>query len=234
MNYTIISDENKLQEFIDFLPDLEESEVYYISVFARSKYSSDRSVKVGDKAAIKRVVCNKKNMINKLRQLETVVGSYVYDGQSIPQEMLAVYIHINPRCKKLVGKNVLKRFADLVTGDRDYSPHSEVLNCYQDTSSCRRRLFTDFDFDNKKIEDISFQILSKDLINLSAIRFIKTRGGFHLLVKHSEIEEKYVKKWHNNISSLGIDKSKGNMTPLVGAYQGGFIPEMMTNINYII
>lgn len=38
MNFKIINDETELDGFIEFLPELESHEVYYISFMARRKY----------------------------------------------------------------------------------------------------------------------------------------------------------------------------------------------------
>lgn len=38
MNYRIIEDETALIDFIKWLPDLKENEVFYVSLFARKKY----------------------------------------------------------------------------------------------------------------------------------------------------------------------------------------------------
>lgn len=51
MNYNIINDKNELLKFIEWLPELEEDEKYYVSLLARNKYSSIKLNK--DKAALK-------------------------------------------------------------------------------------------------------------------------------------------------------------------------------------
>ena len=37
-NYKIISDPDALKEFIEWLPELEDNEKFYLSLFARKKY----------------------------------------------------------------------------------------------------------------------------------------------------------------------------------------------------
>jgi hypothetical protein len=41
MNYQIIADKDKLLEFIEWLPDLQGAESYYLSLLARNKYLLD-------------------------------------------------------------------------------------------------------------------------------------------------------------------------------------------------
>ena len=59
MNYKIITDEAKLKEFIDWLPDLREDECYYIALFCRKKYTDKLK---SDKLQLKRVTSKKENI----------------------------------------------------------------------------------------------------------------------------------------------------------------------------
>lgn len=227
MNYKIITDSDKLIEFINWLPELEKGETFYCTLLARSKYG-DGSVKLSsDKQQLKRFTSTKEYLYDKIKQLECEVGSYKQKGLGIPNDCLAVYIHPNPRSLEKAAKTALKELVDLVikpyTG---YNPHQEVLSAIQ--KSCSRTVYYDFDFDNGDI-DIVKQLLV-DKINDNAYSIVKTRGGFHVLLEINKIDKQYNKGWFNTFSNLpGLDKAnKGDlMLPIPGTCQGGFTPHFI-------
>lgn len=228
MNYKIIQDLQRLQEFIDFLPDLDESknECFYVALFTRKKYFTSSDIKIADKAQLKRFTASKKTLIQKIRQLECEVGSYQINGISIPQETLALYITPNPRSKTIAAKKTLIELANLITSDKNnYCPRAVSMNAMH--KSCSRTVFFDFDYDFKDISETIEKIKEKDIINISACNFIQTRGGFHLLVKISDIETRYSKKWHQGLSELGADVKGDNLVPVVGCWQGGVVPKLI-------
>lgn len=222
-NYKIIQDHNALLNFIDWLPSLNKGEMYYVCLFARKKYASSDSGLKSDKSQIKRFTATKDYLYSKIKQLECPIGSYQTDGISIPQEALALYISPNPRSLEKAAKQSLKLFAELVTKPyTGYNPQSEVLSEIQKASGTK--YFIDFDFDNTEPENIL--PLLDDKINKNSITFVKTKGGFHALVKLDLIENKYKKTWYNALSSMpGCDVKGGdNLLPVIGCSQGLFCP----------
>jgi hypothetical protein len=226
--YKIIYDNEKLLKFIDWLPELQQGEVFYCCLFARKKYCSDLTLKL-DKAQIKRFTSNKEFLYEKIQQLEIPVGRYYQKHVSIPQEALALYINPNPRSFEKAAKNSLIKFAKLITENYNgYNPHQEVLSEIQ--QAYNRKVFFDFDFDNVSIKDIKFKNINKDCLNV-----VKTRGGFHLLVELNKINDKYKKNWYNSIIKLNnIDVRGDNLLPVPGCCQGGFIPTLNENLDEII
>jgi hypothetical protein len=221
MNYKIIANEFLLQNFIEWLPELAPDETYYLALFARKKYSPESGLKA-DKSQLKRFTSNKEMMFDKIKQLECEIGAYKKGDITIPQETLALYITPNPRSMEIAAKKSTIELVKLVTEPySNYNPHQVVLDQLQ--ISCRKKIYYDFDFDHVTTQEIYDKIKNK--INDDALTWIKTRGGFHLLVKQEMIEPQYKKGWYQAIANLPECDVRGdNLLPVVGCYQGGHIP----------
>lgn len=224
--YIIITDKEKLREFIEWLPDLKNDECYYVCLFARSKYAKEYGLS-SDKQQLKRFTTSKEYLIEKLEQLEIQLDRYYQKHSPIPQQALAVYITPNPRSYVKATKESLKKFADLITNEYNgYNPHQEVLSQIQ--VACGTKKYFDLDFDNTTIEEMKPMIDGK--INEDCLTYVQTRGGFHLLVELEKIEKQYIKNWYNNLTKLpNCDVRGDNLLPIPGTYQGGFTPVLFKN-----
>jgi hypothetical protein len=229
--YSVITDRNKFIDFIQWLPELNEGEAYYASLFARKKYANSIANLKSDKGQLTRIVAQDKDwLFNKIQRMEVPLNAYrMKDGIVVPQEALALYITHNPRCLIKATKDSVKRLQDLSWSNyKTYQPHAEVMSCIQRSKS--RTVWVDFDFD---IPTDSYDKLIESLqkvINLSALRILKTRGGYHVLVKPQLVVSQYTTSWYNNIMAIDgcdIPNLGDNMIPVVGTYQGGFTPHFI-------
>lgn len=236
MNYEIVKDVKLLQEFIDWLPELKSTEKYYLCLFARSKYTKDAQGVNGlphiksDKAQLKRFTSDKLRMFEKIKQLEIAVGWYRQKELIVPQEALALYITPNPREMWKASINSMVKLANCIRDQNILlNPHQEVLSEIQRTKS--RTCWIDFDI------DIDFQKYSpeenmvvveeiKSYINPEAVVWLKTRGGYHVLVNPEKVAAEYKNSFYQNISRCA-DQSGDNMIPVPGCYQGGFVPHFV-------
>lgn len=224
-NYKLILNENELDRFIAILPETNEDEKYYISLFARRKYDKTKVVST-NKAQIKRVLAKKELIKDKIRQMEVAFGAYTDNGNSIPEEALALYISINPCSLHKGGLLLLRAMAERLYAGEMLNTHTLALNCIKSSSS--KKKYFDFDFDFKEEFDDEQEVIKRIQRVLSSSQFeiVKTRGGLHLLVK---LDSNLQKTWHPEITKLKCDEfdimsnSKG-LTPIPGCRQGDFSP----------
>jgi hypothetical protein len=224
MNYQIIKDESLLNDFIEWLPELAQGEVFYVALFARKKYCPE--LRSNDKVQCKRFTTQKDYLLSKIRQLECPVGAYMMKDRPIPQEALALYVTVNPRDLALAAKNGLIKLEQLITQEYNgYNPHQEIMS--EIHRACRRKVWFDFDFDGVELEPTLAQV--SEAINMECVKVLKTHGGFHVLIKLNDIHPSFVKTWHRDISAIaGVDVRGDNLIPVPGCTQGGFVPHFIS------
>lgn len=228
MTIEIVKDEEAFEDFIEFLPNLEEGECYYVCLFARKKYHSSAN---NDKTSCKRFTATSKEWLEiKVRQLETKKGAYKNkDGTAVHEDALALYINVNPRSFKKAQKNLLIALANKITEISNYqNPSSLALSEIQRAKS--RTVYVDFDFDTDK----PYSHFEKDILNIineEAINVIKTRGGFHVLVAPDKVIHEYKSNWYQNLTKFKeCDVAGDNLIPFVGTRQGDSIPYLLREV----
>jgi len=227
-NYKIIQDEGAFLHFIDWLPELEDDEMFYGCLFARKKYDTTGLLN-SYKSQLKRFTSKKEYIYQKVKQMECAVGSYTFNGQPIPQETLALYIMPNPRSLSKATRYSLIDFANMIAdvNNKYKNPYKVALTNIQKYAS--RKVYLDFDFDfdfeTGELAGILNKIQKAFPLNEEAYTILHTRGGFHLLVKISQIIKANEKTWYKEISSISQCDIRGdNLIPVPGCCQGGFVP----------
>lgn len=222
-NYKIIADEEIFDDFIQWLPDLGPTETYYFQLFGRKKYNDGVQIKSGQQS-LNRFVCSKERIKDKVRQLEVPLGVYKNRELELSQNSLVLYVTPNPRCHQKAAVQLIKELANRITRPYDgYNTHQLAIT--EVHRACGTKHFIDFDFDNVEYETLKDKIA--DSINEEATTVLKTRGGFHLLVRLNQVDKKYLKSWHPNLTALGADVKGDNLIPCPGTFQGGFIPHFI-------
>lgn len=230
-NYSIINDLTEFRTFIDWLPELQDNEIFYGCLFARKKYSPEM-ICSSDKTQLKRFTFKKSNFEDKVRQLECPVGSYKLKDRECPQESLVLYVNPNPRDQRKAT------FASIIELTRLIERNAINFNLHQEVMSNIQRLkgsthFVDFDFDlvDKESEIPILIERIKLIINQEALTFIETRGGIHCLVKPIKIYPPNLKSsWYNEMMKIApenLDQKGDQLLPVPGSTQGGFIPKFI-------
>lgn len=220
MNYQIVKDEAQLIEFINWLPELEVHEKYFVSLFARKKYTTE-AMSSGDKSQLKRFTSDKERLVEKIKQLECELGNYRIGDVSAPQESLALYINPNPRDMRKATFDLMRHCVDLVQSNNgNYNIHAEALSAVQKSKS--KSHFCDFDIDTK---DVDLSVL-ENILPADAYEVLETRGGYHVLVK-TRVAPKT--NWYREImAAFEVDQTGDQLIPVCGCTQGDFVPQFVS------
>jgi hypothetical protein len=225
MNYKIIADEQKFDEFIGWLPELEPEETIYCQLFGRKKYLEQGTIQSGEQS-LNRFCCKKERLKEKIRQLEIPLGLYKNREVVLPQECLCLYICPNPRSHEIAAKNLLKSLADKVT--KQYEGYNVYQLVMTELHRAKSKTFVvDFDYDG--IEYDVYRERINSVLNTDSFRVLKTRGGFHVLVMPDKVDSDKRNKWHNELTSLGADVVGDSLLPVPFCFQGGFVPYFLVN-----
>ena len=231
MNYQIVKDETVLKSFIDWLPELRQTEKYYLCLFARNKYCKELTHIKSDKAQLKRFVTDKERMFQKIKQLEIEVGWYKQKHMDVPEEALALYITPNPRDMFKATVNTMVKLAQSIRDQNiSMNPHQEAMSEIQKAKS--RTCCIDFDIDTKGVSQDYPDYLKETVYNkvgkTTEVKFLETRGGYHVLVNPETVPLEFKRTFY--VSMMGIpycDQAGDNMIPVPGCTQGGFIPHFI-------
>lgn len=238
MNYQLILSEERLDKFIEWLPDLKkdnyDNEVYYMCLFARKKYFDGIISSSNDKTQLRRELVKKHSIKRELRKWECALGTYQLKKDIVPQEALAVYITPNPRSMRKAMFAFTKDLVDMMYKENvPHNLHQNAISAVQ--RSVGSKTWVDFDIDTK---DVDLQKLS-DILPYGTYKVLETRGGYHILVNSkeataeikrlNEVKDKvYDANWYLKLkNSFNVDQSGDNMIPIPGCYQGGFEPKFI-------
>lgn len=234
MMHHIIRDVELLKQFIDWLPELEVNERYFLCLQARKKYQP--SLNSADKTQLKRFVSSKLTLLDKILQLECPVGCFkTRSGEIITDEAMVLYITLNPRDMRKAAFHSISALSDMLyrqdaQSEIDVNPHAEVLSQIHKAKS--RTVFVHFDVDITtsdgcpKCELQIPEIYSKTvgIVGKEAVTIIQTRGGCHVLIDPGKVVCE-TKNWYPIVvRTLNCDQVGDLMVPVVGCCQGGFVP----------
>lgn len=228
MNHKIIRKERTLSNFVDWLPDLEDHECFYLCWQARRKY--DEALKANDRTQLRRFTATKKNLIQKIKEIQVEVGTFTSkDGSHVIQdESAALYITPNPRDQRVAAVKLLGQVGHALhrQGEPWKNLESLVLTEIHRAKSRSNYVIFDFDAHGPHIYDGVESVF----LNLQAVTFLRTKGGLHVLVdvKKAKALGTIHKDWFQHISMIADCDQKGDlMIPVPGTCQGGFVPRFV-------
>ena len=232
--HRIITDKEALEEFIEWLPDLDSHEAYLLHLQGRKKYAPE--LDLSDLTHLANTLCTKRDMISKIERMETKIGTYITKrGTVVPDHALTLYVTPNPRDLRKACVEGAKRFIDLATDPNKHNPRPdrEILSVAHKCKS--RSCYVHFDLDRPNPNDEAetprdvtpIDVVYETVVNIvgsEATTIVETRGGMHVLIEPKKVQSE-IKNWHGAIlKHVNADQTGDMMLSVVGCNQGGFTP----------
>lgn len=235
----MIEDEGQFNEFLCWLPELMNDEVYFISLSARNKYLTVEEREyygLGRTEMFSRTVAYDKDGLR--YAMEKLRASLSYRrtrlGKEIPEKSLVTYVNVNPSSmlsayaefKQQMDKELNEMLLGKLRGkDPDFRSwhrlERHLMNCVQRARA--RRLIVDVDVDttDRVVVDKFCMFLDEHDITH---RTVKTQGGFHVLVDKSTLKKTniydVIKKLDKECEGE-VCINKNAMVPVPGTLQAG-------------
>lgn len=242
----LIHDRKEYLKFLEYLPELENDEVYFLSLSARNKYLTDDERVEYDLGRTemfsRQIAFDKAGIAIALNKMEADLNvRTTRNGSPIPEHCLVVYVNVHPsstlkayrRFSEQMNRHYEEAFLGTLNGSEAtdmWIPFRRIttnlMNHIQKASS--RKVLVDIDIDGD--DDKQSAILVKEVDDYLSKHecgrmIIKTQGGFHVLVptkylgKHVPLFQKLQEL---DKQTEGEVKFNGNaMVPLPGTLQAG-------------
>lgn len=230
----------EFDKFVEFLPELQNDEVYFISLSARTKYLNEKEREfylLGRTEMFARFTAyDKDGLYYAMQKLEsTLQHRKTRNGKEIPSKCLVVYANINPSSTVrafTTFKSEMDKFLEEIylATTRGLSPNftpfqrieKRLMNSIQKSKS--RKCFIDVDFDVKTTELVrEFANFLKE--RSIVYKTIKTKGGYHVMIDKqtlgkqnvfTKIQELHEKSKKENGE---VCYNKNEMVPVPGTMQ---------------
>ncbi len=240
----LIQNKNEFNKFINILPDLQNDEVYFISLSARNKYLNEEERKF---YGLGRTEMFSRNIIRRKEDFEYVLSKLestlhyklTKTKQNIPEKALVVYVNINPSSmikayfnlanemnKELLDINMAMQHNKQPNYSGIHLLDRKLMNCIQTARS--RKIFIDIDFDVKgdiPIKDFIITLANKEI----KYYLIQTKSGYHCLIDLASMKDKKfnlnyeVQKCHQLVCLHDgeVIINTNGMIPVPGTLQAG-------------
>lgn len=223
-NYKLIHNKKELQNFIDFLPELNPNEGYFLILIARKKWNPESDIPSATK--LRRETVGKDKIMQTIEHWEVLEGTYTSRGASISNDNIGVYIGFNPKnqynaCFELINQ-CLENIKSNKTNINVKSMANDVIQGSNGTKN-----FIDIDVDIKEGENYRLiQAFIVSVIPLVNLTFIKTQGGFHCLVRLEGLKgnNTWYQKIQSHVFKSELNIMSNDLVPMVGCNQGKYVP----------
>lgn len=235
----MINSDHHFEQFVDWLPELQRDEVYFVSLAARNKYLTPEErhqYGLGRTEMFSRQVAYDKPGLHYVMQKLQASLSYrrTRAGHEIPRKALVVYMNVNP-CSTIDAYHLFKTQMDGVLQEsfhacarRGVEPLSfeawtridrHLMNAIQ--KSRGRRMIVDIDIDTR---DAFVLGELQEFLREHGVDFatVSTHGGYHILARKNtlggfNLYEKLQELEQRTGSEVCINKN--GMVPVPGTLQ---------------